>query len=180
MQVVSNQGYAAATVERIAEQGQVSKGLVLHYFGTRDALMRRVAAYALSELRQAVAARITPNGSAADVVRSAIVAASGLPRTRPAELRSLNQIVLNLRDADGNQALTLHDYEDAYQSQEQIFQRGQLAGDFRTDLSPRVIAISYQGAVDAMLDHLDCYPDTDPADHARQLADLFLDGLRPR
>lgn len=179
MRVIAADGYNAGSLELIAETAGVSKGLVSHYFSGRDDLMRRTAERALADLRLAVARHLDPDDPAPAQVRAAILAAADLPREHAVQWRSLNQIVLNLRGPDGRQQATLHDYEATYLSQEQMFRRGQEAGDFRADLDPRVVAVTYQGAVDAMLAYLDCYPETDVHRFATQVADLFLQGLGP-
>lgn len=180
MRVITDGGYGPASFELIAETAEVSKGLISHYFGSRDDLMRRTAERALTELRLAVAAHISTEAPVPEQIRAAIIAAADLPRTHSTQWRSLNQIVANLRGPDGRRLITLHDYEETYSSQERMFRLGQDAGEFRSDLDPRVVAVTYQGCVDAMLDYLDFYPDTDAHQYATQVADLFLAGLRPQ
>jgi hypothetical protein len=66
----------------------------------------------------------------------------GVPRTHPAEYRTLHETAFNLRTSDGSQRLTLDDYEDLYTAQEAIFRRGQEEGDFDGTLDPRLLAVT--------------------------------------
>ncbi|MEO8829263.1 TetR/AcrR family transcriptional regulator [Lapillicoccus sp.] len=50
-------------------------------------------------------------------------------------------------------------YEETYQAQEQLFRRGQAEGSLR-EFDTRVMAVTYQGAVDAMLGYLESHTDT--------------------
>ena len=175
--VLAEQGYHGASAEAIAQRAEVSKGLLWHYFDSRDDLMEQTAMRALVELRNAVGAQIDLTAPAPAVIRSAIRAAAGVRRTHAAERHAIGEIVTNLRAADGAPRLTQRNYEDTYAAQEEIFRRGQHEGAFRTSLDPRVLAITYQGSVDAMLGYLDTYPDTDPDVYADALADVLLGGI---
>ena len=177
MSIIAAQGYGAASLDKIAASAGTSKGLISHYFGTRENLMFRTAHRALSALRTVVGEYICAEEPAPQAIRHAILAAATLPRDYPTHLRSLDQIVVNLRDSNGQQLLGLGDYEETYLSQEEIFARGQRAGEFRSSLDPRVMATTYQGAVDAMLAHLQEYPKLDGQSYAEQVAELLLGGM---
>jgi hypothetical protein len=68
------------------------------------------------------------------------------------------------------------DLNDLYAAQEGIFRRGQQNGQFRHTLDPRLLAVTYQGAVDSMLGYLDAYPETD-AELANTVAEVLLGGV---
>lgn len=171
-------GYLATTADEIARRAGVSKGLLWHYFDDLDDLYERAARRTLVVLAAAAGARIDLGGRAADVIRAAIHAAVGLRETHGRERKAMQEIILNLRDADGTLRLTQNDLEGLYASQEAIFRRGQEQGDFRTDLDPRLLAVTYQGAVDSMLGYLDAYPHSDAGRHADTVAEVLLAGIR--
>ncbi|SIR79925.1 TetR/AcrR family transcriptional regulator [Williamsia sterculiae] len=175
--VLAEHGFRGTSVDAIAQRAGVSKGLMWHYFEDRDDLMVRTAEHALLELRHAVAARIDLTAPAPDVIRAAIHGAAHTRDTHGAQRRALDEIVNNLRTAEGSARFTLRDYEDMYLAQERIFRRGQDDGDFRAALNPRALAVTYQGAVDAMLGYLDAHPDVDADGYAATVADILLDGI---
>lgn len=81
--VVARQGPERASMARIAEQAEVSKALIYHYFPSRDALVFAIVHDHLSDLDAALAAADDP----------------GLPP--PARLRALVHAVIEAyRDAD--------------------------------------------------------------------------------
>jgi AcrR family transcriptional regulator len=178
--VVASQGYRGTTADAIAKRAGVSKGLLWHYFSDRDDLLEFTAQRTLVKLRETVAADVDLAQPVPQLLRDAIHRVTGLRATHRAELKAMHEIVLNLRTADGTPRLDLAQYDETYAQQEAIFRRGQAEGDFRRTLDPRYMAATYQGAVDTMLDYLDTHPDADPDQYATALADILLDGLRPR
>ena len=89
----------------------------------------------------------------------------------------LNGWVHNLRRPDGTPRLTLDVYEETYRAQESLFRRGQAEGALR-GFDTRVMAVTYQGAIDMMLAYLETNPDVDPERYADELAEILLVGIR--
>lgn len=71
--VMQRAGVPGTTLERVAAEAGASKGIVLHYFGSKDALFEQVMREANLVLAQRVAARLaaaeTPMGRLLAVVR---------------------------------------------------------------------------------------------------------------
>lgn len=174
--VVSQVGYQAANADLISREAEVSKGLLWHYFDDLGDLMATTARSVLADLRDVVAADIDLIAPVPVLLRDAIHRAAQLQRTHGPDLRALREIALNLRFDDGRLQLGEADYEDLYTAQEAIFRRGQREGDIRGRIDTRLLAVSYQSLVDAMIAHLDNHPDTDPEKYAGAVADLFLGG----
>lgn len=171
--VVAESGYESASLARIAERAQVSKGLVSHHFGDKDGLMATAVRTTLVVLREAVADSVDLAAPVPELIRAAIHRASRLPATHGAQLTALRQIVTNLRAADGTQLFGLADYEETYLAQENLFRRGQEEGSLR-DFDTRVMAVTYQGAIDTMLTYLDEHQEADAGQYADALADLVI------
>lgn len=176
IEVVAARGYGGSSLAHVAERAGVSKGLIWRYFTDRDDLMEQTVTTTLSDLRETVAAEIDLTVEVPGVIRAAIRRAAALPGTHAAELTALNQIIHNLRGPDGAPRLTLQIYEDTYRAQETVFRRGQAEGSLRS-FDTRVMAVTYQGALDAMLAYLDSHPEADPADYAESLGDILLAGI---
>ncbi|GLZ52610.1 TetR/AcrR family transcriptional regulator [Actinomycetospora sp. NBRC 106378] len=173
---VATLGYDQASLARIAERAGVSKGLVSHYFGTREDLMAETATATVRTVREAIGAALDLTAPVPQVIRAAIHHAARLHLTHREALTALAQITGNLRSPDGTRRLSLADYEETYRAQEALFRRGQAEGSLR-DLDPRLMAVTYQGAVDAMLGYAEAHPDTDLDHYADTLADLLLGGI---
>ena len=178
--VVAAQGYQGATADAISGAAGVSKGLLWHYFADLDELLELTARRTLLVLRHAVAETLDLSAPAPEVIRGAIHGVAAMRQTHRAERRAMQEIVLNLRAPDGSLRLGLADYEDTYLAQEAIFRQGQQDGHFRPGLDPRLLAVTYQGAVDAMLGYLDAHPEIDGDGYASMVADALLDGFTVR
>lgn len=178
VQVLAAHGFHKTSADAIVARAGVSKGLLWRYFADLDDLMEQTARRTLTLLARAVGEGMDLTAPAPEVIRTAIHGAAALLRTHPAERAALQQIVPNLRSADGSQRARLDDYSELWTAQEAIFRRGQNEGDFRDTLDPHLLAVTYQGAVDAMLNYLEEHPETDPDQHAETLADILLDGIR--
>lgn len=139
--------------------------------------MEQVAVAIAARLRDQVAADIDLTARVPAVIDAAIHRAADLGRTHPAELRALSHIAQNLRDADGTLHLDLTYFEEIYQAQERLFRRGQTEGSLR-DFDTRVLAITYQGAIDAMLGYIESHPDTDIGKYADSLSNLLIEAVR--
>lgn len=177
IEVLAAVGFRSATAETIAAQAGVSKGLLWHYFDDLDDLLEQTARRTVMSLAHAVGSGLDLTAPAPQVVREALHGAARLRETHGARRSAVDEIVANLRNADGSWRFGLQDYEELYTAQEAIFRRGQEMGDFRADLDPRILAVTYQGAVDAMLGYLDSHPNRDGEAYADTVADILLGGI---
>jgi AcrR family transcriptional regulator len=174
---LASDGYRRASLSRIARAAGVSKGLVSHYFADKESLMEQTALATVGFLRAEIGSAVDLTADVAEVLRAALHHAARLCQTHGRELRALDQIVHNLREPDGTPRLDLRAYEETYRAQQELFERGQREGAFRP-FDTRVMAVTYQGAVDTMLAYLDTHPDVDPSTYADTLADLLLAAMR--
>jgi hypothetical protein len=78
---------------------------------------------------------------------------------------------------NGRPLLRGSDYASLWQRQADLLRRGQREGHLRADLDPHLLAVTYQGLVDTMLDHLTEHPDIDPDRYAEPPAPVLLDGI---
>ncbi|MFE1770896.1 TetR/AcrR family transcriptional regulator [Streptomyces sp. NPDC059008] len=174
---LAEQGYDGLSLTRVAKRAGVSKGLVWHYFAGKDDLMESTARATMTTIRDRIADSLDLTEPVPDILRAALRRAAALNLTHRVELTALNGIVHNLRHPDGTPRLTLDVYEETYQAQESLFRRGQAEGTLR-DFDTRVMAVTYQGAIDMMLGYLGSNPRVDPDDYADKLADILLTGIQ--
>lgn len=175
---LAERGYQGASLTRIAGRAGVSKGLLWHYFTGKDELMESTATATLAETRDRIASELDLTEPVPNIIRAALRRAAALSTTHPAELLALDHIVHNLRGPDGALRLTLGYYEETYRGQESLFRRGQEEGSLR-EFDTRVMAVTYQGAIDMMLGYLRANPDIDPNGYADSLAEILLAGIQP-
>jgi AcrR family transcriptional regulator len=171
--VVAERGYARASASAIATAAGVSKGLLWHHFADKDDLMKQAVLATLERLNSELADQIDVTAPPPDIIRAAIGWIASWSVRHRAELRAMDQITRVLRDTEGEPAFSLADYEDNYRRQEALFRRGQELGCFRA-FDTRVMAVTYQRAIDMMLSYVDSHPDTDVEQYADALVDIVL------
>lgn len=171
--VVARHGFEGASANRIAEQAGVSKGLIWHYFADKTDLLKQALMSAMESLGEELSRQAEPAGPAPDRIRNHIRSLAFWAKSHWDEYRAMDEIVRKLRGPDGELVFTLRDYESTYQAYEDGYRRGQAAGIFR-DFDTRVMAMTYQSAIDAMLAYCYSHPDADIEEHADRLADILL------
>jgi AcrR family transcriptional regulator len=171
--VVAEVGYAGASLAAISRHAGLSKGLLSYHFRDKDDLMEQTARWAFAAFEEAVVAAVDLDAPAPQVLRQLVHEIAAHGTAHPEQRRALDQIARNLRRPDGTPSFGLTDYESTYAAQEQLFRRGQRDGDFRP-FDTRVMAVTFQAAIDAMFGYADAHPDVDLERHAGELADLLL------
>ncbi|MFC6086996.1 TetR/AcrR family transcriptional regulator [Sphaerisporangium aureirubrum] len=68
------EGLASVTIGRVAAEAAISKGLVQHYFPTKEALLRLAAATQRHDIESAVAAAVRPGDPPEAVLRQILLA----------------------------------------------------------------------------------------------------------
>lgn len=174
--LIGRDGLPATTAEAIAEAAGVSKGLLWRYYENLDALLVAAARRAFVALEQAVSVDVDLDAPAAALFTAAVHRAARLPGTHPAELRAVRAIGTAFRSDVGDAAARAVEYRALHRRQADLLRRCAERGEIRPDLDPDLLAITYQGMVDTMLDHLDADPTLDPDTHADHVAAVFLGG----
>ncbi len=177
IEVIADGGYAATSADTIARAAGASKGLLWHYYTDLNDLLVHAARRALQVLEVAVAADIDVTAALPELLRAAIHRAATLPSTHGRELRAIRHLIDNLRGPDGLPLLRHSEYDPLLQRQADLLGRGQREGHLRTDLDPYLLAVTYQGLVDTMLNHLSAHPEIDSDRYAEHTAAVLLDGI---
>lgn len=177
VEVIAEVGYARASMARIAERAGISKGLISYHFRDKDDLMEQTLRTTYAAIVESVVAAVDVTAAAPTILRDAVLQAAEYGRAHRERFRALDEIARNLRDAEGRPRLTLADLEERYEQTERLFRRGQAEGTFRP-FDTRVMAVTYQAAMDTMFAYADAYPDTDLTAWATSLADLLLAAVR--
>lgn len=171
--VIADVGYAKATMARIAAAAGIAKGLISYHFRDKEELMEETMVAVHARVRAAVVDDIDLTAPAPDVMRAVVRRTAAYGAAHRAEVRTLNQIAQNLRAADGQPRFTLADNAEIYRGSERLYQRGREEGHFR-DFDARVMAVTFQAALDSMFAYAEAYPETDLTAYADALADLMV------
>jgi AcrR family transcriptional regulator len=178
--VVARHGFEGASTNRIAEQAGVSKGLIWHYFADKTDLLKQALMSAMESLGEELSRQAEPSADPApDRIRNHVRSLASWAKSHWDEYRAMDEIARKLRGPDGELVFTLRDYESVYQAYEDGYRRAQAAGVFR-DFDTRVMALTYQSAIDSMLAYCYSHPDVDIEEYADRLADILLAAMTRR
>lgn len=179
--VIADEGFRAASLNRIAERAGISKPLILYHFASKDELLRQTLFETVGSLAQGATEGLAFDGPPTHLLRELVHRSARVGIERRRERRAVEQIVANMAHAvHADAALTVDDAEPLIDGVENLFRAGVATGDFRADLDTRVAATTHQAAVDAMHRHFDAHPDADVTAYADALADLLLGGVTAR
>ncbi|MEV8635363.1 TetR/AcrR family transcriptional regulator [Streptosporangium sp. NPDC051023] len=177
IEVIAEQGFANASLARIAKHAGISKGVISYHFTGKDELMEEVVDQVYADILHYVLDRMEGHESATALLRTQITAVAQHMHEHRSQVKALGEIFYNLRLPDGSPRYGVAASEELFQSLEHIYRLGQETGEFRRfDL--RVMAVSHAAAVDNMFAYWSTHPDHDLDAHARELADLFEHAAR--
>jgi AcrR family transcriptional regulator len=145
--VFARSGYHTSRVADVAKEAGVAYGLVYHYFGSKEDLLRTIFRRTWSRMLEAVEQ----------------VEADGAPARE--QLEAVAQIVLGAWDTDPDLVRVLvrevarspqlgrevDEIEHAFAALERIVRRGQERGELREGLDPRIAALIVYGALEEIL-----------------------------
>jgi AcrR family transcriptional regulator len=171
--VVARHGFDGASASKVADEAGVSKGLIWHYFPDKTDLMKQAVRAAVQVIEREMAAELDFSAPVPDLIRASVGWLAMASKKHRDDFAALDQITRSLRAADGSLAFSLGDYEEIYQAQETLFRRGQAEGSFRS-FDTRVMAVTYQGAIDMMLAYFHSHPGIDTGRYADALTDILL------
>jgi TetR/AcrR family fatty acid metabolism transcriptional regulator len=175
---LAQDGYAGATMARIAERAKVSKSVIVYHFGTKDHVFEQVAAEVFRVATETVAPRVAGAPTATGRLRTYIEARIGFLATHREHMVALFEIWMNLRGPDGQLRFGEGDAVPTVDIIEQLLRTGQGAGEF-APFDPAVMAMAIRQAIDGVLLQLRARPDIDLDVYAREVADLFHRATSP-
>lgn len=170
-------GYGETSLARIAERAGISKGVISYHFAGKDELVEQVIHQVYAEITESVAPRVAEQSTATAKLRTRLRAVAEYVQDHRAQLLALVEIFNNVLGPDGEPRYGYVFNEPLYQSQEKIFLDGQATGELRA-FDTRVMAVSLEAAIDAMVGYWATFPEHDVEAHAEELADLFEHATR--
>jgi TetR/AcrR family transcriptional regulator, fatty acid metabolism regulator protein len=172
-------GYGQASLARIAERGGTSKGVITYHFDGKDELIQEVVAEVLAKGEAYMVPRILAESSGPGMLRAYIASNLGFMREHRNHVVAFLEIFLNARGEDGSSLIDRRTLEHQVSSLELLLAHFQVAGDFKADFDPQVMAMAIRGAIDQVPLRLARDPDLDLGRFARELAALFDRATRP-
>ncbi len=177
VRVFARKGYHTCRVGDIAEEAGVAHGLLYHYFASKEELLETVFRENWSDLLEAVKTVEESGEPAREQLRQVAAILLRSWRRDPDLVRVLVREVARSPQVQ----LRVAEIGEAFQAIERIVRRGQEAGEFRSDLDPRLAAVIFYGALEEILTSwvLGQLPDGDDevARAERTVVELVCGGL---
>ena len=147
VRVFARKGYHTCRVGDIAEEAGVAHGLLYHYFASKEEVLETVFRENWSDLLEAVKAVEESGEPAREQLRQVAAILLRSWRRDPDLVRVLVREVARSPQVQ----LRVAEIGEAFQAIERIVRRGQEAGEFRSDLDPRLAAVIFYGALEEIL-----------------------------
>jgi AcrR family transcriptional regulator len=179
VRVFARKGFHAARVGDIAAEAGVAHGLLYHYFASKDELLETIFRETWSELVAALAAVEAVEEPAREKVRKTAAIVLRAWQRDPDLVRVL------VREVTRSPILQreVGEIGHAFDVIERIVRGGQAAGEFRSDLDPRLASYILYGALESILTGwvLGQLPDGDEdvARAERAVVEIVSSGLVP-
>jgi AcrR family transcriptional regulator len=169
---IAEVGFARASVDRIAKQIGVSKGVIAYHFPKKEEIVDAIIEKVVAAGRAYMAPRIIAETSAAGRLRTYIESHLEFMDAHRKLLIALVEIAMNARRADGSLAIGPQAVAGRVASLEELLRAGQRSGEFRR-FNTRVMALTIIQAIDGIPPLLTREPGLDVKLHAKELATVF-------
>ncbi|WP_394828169.1 TetR/AcrR family transcriptional regulator [Pendulispora albinea] len=174
---IAEVGYAKASFVRIAERAAISPGLISYHFSTKGELLEQVIVHITTTMDRAMSARAEGASGYVAALRAMIEAFVHYCAGHRPEMLALLQLSSNAEDPEVAKELA-RTQETGLSELEEMFQKGQEARAFRA-FSPRTMAVTLMGALEAVPRELALRPETDVDAYACELATAFELAVQP-
>jgi AcrR family transcriptional regulator len=169
IETIAEIGYAKASFVQIAKRAEVSPGLITYHFAKREELIKQVMITVHASMDADLTRKTDGAPGYTAALRGLIEGYVHYCAEHPKELIAISRIAANATEArewsEQQQVATLTEIED-------MFREGRQHGEFR-EFVPRVMALALMAALETTPRELFERPDTDVAEYATELADLF-------
>jgi AcrR family transcriptional regulator len=179
VRVFARKGYHAARVGDIAEEAGVAYGLVYHYFGSKEEVLRSVFRETWRALIRTIESVEEGDDSPREQLRKV---AEILLRSWRRDPDLVRVLVLEVTRS-GHLAGEADEIDASFAAIQKIVERGQADGSIRSDLDARLASYVFYGAIDELLTGwvLGRLPDSDEdvAGAERTVVEIVTGGLAP-
>lgn len=169
--VIDREGYAAASIERIAKEAATNKSTVLYHFKTKEAINDAVVRLLYDNGAAYMAERITAVVSPRDRLAAYLSSNLRFIAENAAHVNAVHRIL-------ENSGFEMAAVVDAVPPLRRLLIAGQEAGEFGA-FDPEVMALAVRAVVDAASYHFTAHPDLDIDHYIDQAVQLFDKATAP-
>ncbi|MFI7534103.1 TetR/AcrR family transcriptional regulator [Streptosporangium sp. NPDC049376] len=172
VRVISQDGYPAASLERIAREAGTSKGTALYHFASKEELYQAVVTTLFEDGAAFMAERLRAAKTPTEKLRTYIETNLRFITLNPAHVGATQRIIEN------SGAVQVVQVEDAAAPLRRLLESGQASGEF-TVFDAEVTALSIRTVIDGAAFYFLARPELDLDHHISEIVALFLRSVRP-
>lgn len=176
-QTIHREGFARASLARIAEHAGISKGVILYHFASKDELIRAVVTDTYSDAGALIATAVEAAVSHRDRLAAYVGGNVAFLAEHRVEVHVLNEIFTSFRGADGRLAYDETQLDSVLEPLEILLRAGQDDGELR-DFDTRVVARTIRATIDALTPQLVADPELDVDAYRLELVELIDRAVR--
>lgn len=174
-------GYAAASVQAIVTEAQVTKPALYYHFGSKTGLYKALMETAQEERLRLMQAAVRPGHTTAQKLEAMLAALFDYARRHADLLRLAFATAFASREEVPPAARCTRRGRRNFEFVRDLMAEGQAAGELRRDLRPEHLALAFYGhLISHLLLHLEAPRSSLSRLTSREVVGLFLEGAAPR
>ena len=169
---VAEQGYAGASLAKLAARAKISKSIISYHFSGKDELIEETVHQIYEEIWDSVRPRLLAESTSAGQLRAYLEAEFAYLEANRAQLLTITYILMNHRDRKGR--LYLHEEAEKTNLEMlgKMLEEGQKSGEFR-DFAVLPMAATLMHSINGALGQWAADPKLSLGDYARELITIF-------
>jgi len=172
IQAVAEDGYAGASLAKLAARAKISKSIISYHFSGKDELLENTVHSIYVDIWSFVHPRLIAEKSARDQLRAYIESEFAYLEAHRPQLLTIGYILMNHRDKNGALYLLEQAEKTNLTRLGQMLEAGQKSGEFRSfAITP--MALTLMHSINGALGHWAAHPDLSLSDYARELVTIF-------
>jgi len=164
IRVINAHGYAAASIQAVSQEANVSKGTVMYHFGSKEGLITAIVHNTFQEGAAYMKPRIDAATSMRDKLTAYITSNIAYIGQHVQQITAVHQVILNIPTA-------AYDDTSVYLLA-QLFNKGQQSGEF-CDFDTTIMARAVRHVIDGSSFYILENPTMDIEAYGRSIAGLF-------
>lgn len=176
--VLAHQGYAKASLSRIAGEAGISKSIISYHFASKDELFEQVFLTVAERAGEAITPHMEVARTPAESVAAYIGHQIGYMSAHREELIAIGVLAVNHGGPEGPDYIARMGREEQ-DLLEALFKEGQRSGQFRA-FDTGFMATTLSKAIEGVLEQWTWKPETDLDACAEELVALFTRGIERR
>ena len=172
IEAVAEEGYAGASLAKLAARAKISKSIISYHFSGKDELLENTVHAIYVDIWNSIRPRLLAEKTARDQLRAYIESEFAYLEAHRSQLLTITYILMNHRNESGALYLLEESEKSNLGTLGKMLEDGQKTGEFRA-FAVIPMALTLMHSINGALGHWAANPDLSLADYARELVTIF-------